>query len=73
MRGHTGGVLCLQVLSDYLYSGSTDTNIHCWNRIGNLVRVLNGHHASVIALTADLENNLLFSGSEDGTLTLFSF
>lgn len=62
--GHTNSVFALQLRENYLFSGSADTNIICWNPFnGDKLRTLTGHSDEVHTLL--LVDNLLYSGGSD--------
>lgn len=75
MKKHLAGVHCFIDSPDgqYVFSGSSDFLIAQWKvypvhdmNSNNLVRVFNGHTSYVRCLYA--ENEVLFSGSDDGTV-----
>eukprot|EP00965_Chrysotila_dentata_P120392 3981077-Pleurochrysis_carterae.AAC.1 len=65
--GHTGGVRCGLALGGWLWTGSDDHTIRCWDvESGGVVRVLEGHTRGVLALAA--ASSLLFSGGDDACI-----
>ena len=70
LRGHTGGVSCLTLHENKLYSGSWDKTIHIWNtETHEEIAILRGHTDRVQCLT--LHENKLYSGSGDKTIRIW--
>lgn len=62
--GHSNSVFALQLSGNYLFSGSADTSIICWNVLnGDKLRTFNGHIDEVHSLL--LVENFLYSGGSD--------
>ena len=65
--GHTSYVTCLYSYGTFIYSGSMDKTIMCWNaEDGQRLFVARGHEATVTCINVDDTN--MISGSADKTL-----
>ncbi|CAJ1342964.1 unnamed protein product, partial [Effrenium voratum] len=70
-EGHAGPVTCVLLAQGWLFSGSVDATVMCWNLQSHQVStILKGHTAAVWALAASPAQ--LFSGSQDGTIRQWS-
>ncbi|KAI0453378.1 WD40 repeat-like protein [Xylaria acuta] len=64
LEGHTDSVMCLQIHSKFLVTGSYDASIRLWNLgSGSLVQTILGHTAGIHALQFD--GSKIVSGSLD--------
>ena len=71
LEGHTGGVWCLTLYGNKLFSGSNDRTIRVWDADTHKhLATLEGHTGGVTCLT--LYGNKLFSGSRDGTIRVWN-
>ena len=43
LEGHAGGVYCLTIWNNHLYSGSYDNTIRVWDTNHECIAVLKGH------------------------------
>ena len=65
--GHTCFITCLYSYGTFIYSGSMDKTIMCWNADdGQRVFVARGHEATVTCISVD--DTKMISGSADKTL-----
>ncbi|KAL8465941.1 hypothetical protein ACS0TY_035155 [Phlomoides rotata] len=83
LQGHHFAVLCLEIVEDFILSGSEDATIRIWKREkGNSsshssVAVIDGHHGPVKCLAAAMEEResgkglLVYSASIDQTLKVW--
>ena len=70
LGGHTGGVTCLTVHDDLVWTGARDNTIRMWDAAGRLKGECLGHRGWVFCL-APL-NGLMWSGSGDHTIRLWT-
>lgn len=70
LEGHTGGVLDVCVLDNYIVSSSRDTTIRVWDMSGREVRRLVGHSGPVNALGS--HEDRVVSASGDATIKLWN-
>ncbi|KAI6246743.1 putative E3 ubiquitin ligase complex SCF subunit sconB [Erysiphe necator] len=71
-KGHSNGVMCLQLEDNILATGSYDLTIKIWNvDTGKCIRTLSGHTAGIRALQFD--NQKLISGSLDQTVRIWNW
>ncbi|POS84569.1 hypothetical protein EPUL_004075 [Erysiphe pulchra] len=71
-KGHSNGVMCLQLEDNILATGSYDLTIKIWNvDTGKCIRTLKGHTAGIRALQFD--NQKLISGSLDQTIRIWNW
>ncbi|KAJ9659115.1 hypothetical protein H2201_007517 [Coniosporium apollinis] len=71
-KGHTNGIMCLQLEDNILATGSYDSTIKIWDLdSGEEIRTLTGHTAGVRCLR--LEGCTLFSGSLDRTVKVWNW
>ncbi|RKF55032.1 putative E3 ubiquitin ligase complex SCF subunit sconB [Erysiphe neolycopersici] len=71
-KGHSNGVMCLQLEDNILATGSYDLTIKIWNvDTGKCIRTLKGHTAGIRALQFD--NQKLISGSLDQTVRIWNW
>lgn len=72
LRGHTNGVMCLQLDDNILATGSYDSTIKIWNiDSGECIQTLRGHTSGIRAIQFD--DNKLISGSLDQTLKVWNW
>lgn len=72
LRGHSNGVMCLQIEDNILATGSYDLKIKIWNvDSGECIRTLRGHTSGIRALQFD--NQKLISGSLDKTIRVWNW
>lgn len=72
LKGHSDGVMCLQIHDTFLVTGSYDASIRLWNLdAGILVRTFLGHSAGIRALQFD--GNKIVSGSLDKTIKIWNW
>jgi WD40 repeat protein len=74
LRGHSGFVWCLAVLSGgiILASGSNDGTIRLWNTLkGECLKVLTGHTRAVYCLEVLSDGITIVSGSMDNTIRVW--
>ena len=65
--GHTSFITCLYSYGTFIYSGSMDKTIMCWNADdGQRVFVARGHEATVTCISVD--DTKMITGSADKTL-----
>jgi WD40 repeat protein len=68
--GHIQTITCLLHDGKYLFSGSQDERILCWDTVERkLLRCLLGHESSIVALAS--EYSLLISSAADATMRLW--
>ena len=68
--GHTSYVTCVYSYGTFIYSGSMDKTIMCWNaEDGQRLFVARGHEATVTCINVDDTN--MISGSADKTLGIW--
>lgn len=71
-KGHSNGVVCLQLEDNILATGSYDLTIKIWDvDTGKCIRTLKGHTAGIRALQFD--NQKLISGSLDQTIRIWNW
>ena len=71
LRGHTGGVSCLTIHENKLYSGSEDNTIRIWDtETYELVATLEGHTNTVSCLT--IHENKLYSRGADSSIRIWN-
>ena len=71
LEGHTGGVNCLTVVGNKLYSGSWDDTIRVWDTDTHQhITTLQGHTGYVYCLA--VVGNKLCSGSFDRTIRVWT-
>ena len=71
-KGHTNGVMALQIYDNILATGSYDTTIKIWDlNTGKQLRTLHGHTDGVRCLQMD--DTKLISGSMDKTLKVWNW
>ena len=71
MEGHTGGVTCLTLYGNKLFSGSFDRTIRVWDADRHKhLATLAGHTNGVLCLT--LYGNKLFSAGWDRTIRVWN-
>ena len=69
--GHTSSVTCLHLFGKFIYSGSTDKTIMCWNmEAGSRSYVARGHEATVTCVS--VRDCRLVSGSADRTVGIWN-
>ena len=69
--GHTSYVTCLYSYGTFIYSGSMDKTIMCWNaEDGQRLYVARGHEATVTCINVDDTN--MISASADKTLIVWN-
>ncbi|KAK5045185.1 hypothetical protein LTR84_009518 [Exophiala bonariae] len=72
LKGHSNGVMALQLLDNFLATGSYDATIKIWNiETGEEVRTLRGHTMGIRCLQFD--ENKLISGSLDKSLKVWNW
>ena len=72
LKGHSNGVMALQMFDDFLATGSYDATIKIWNtNTGEELRTLRGHTMGVRCLQFD--ETKLISGSLDKTLKVWNW
>ncbi|EXJ82723.1 F-box and WD-40 domain-containing protein MET30 [Capronia epimyces CBS 606.96] len=72
LKGHSNGVMSLQVYDNILATGSYDATIKIWNLdTGEELRTLKGHAMGIRCLQFD--DNKLISGSLDKTLKVWNW
>jgi F-box and WD-40 domain protein MET30 len=72
LRGHTNGVMALQLIDNILATGSYDSTIKIWDLdTGEVIRTLEGHTSGVRCLQFD--DSKLISGSLDKTLKVWNW
>ncbi|KAI9890168.1 MAG: hypothetical protein M1814_004450 [Vezdaea aestivalis] len=72
LRGHTNGVMCLQLNDSILATGSYDNTIKIWDiETGECIRTLEGHIRGIRSLQFD--DTKLVSGSMDQTLKIWNW
>lgn len=72
LKGHTNGVMCVQILDNILVTGSYDSTIKVWNiDTGEVLRTLTGHTMGIRCL--QLDDSKLISGSMDHTLKVWNW
>lgn len=80
LRGHTSAVLCLITAGSLVFSGSEDTGICVWRRLGRdhiCLSLLSGHTGPVKCLAAEKDDTsqettwILYSGSLDKSVKLW--
>ncbi|KIV92038.1 hypothetical protein PV10_06513 [Exophiala mesophila] len=72
LKGHSNGVMALQLLDNILATGSYDSTIKLWNiDTGEELRTLRGHTMGIRCLQFD--ENKLISGSLDKTLKVWNW
>jgi WD40 repeat protein len=70
--GHSGGVNCLFVQGQFLFSGSNDQSIIQWNiNQGTIVRRFAGHTGNVLGIAVSNDGKYLYSGGDDRTIRQF--
>lgn len=71
-KGHTNGVMCLQVEGNILATGSYDCTIKIWDiELGKEMKMLTGHSCGVRCLQFD--DSKLISGSLDKTIKIWNW
>lgn len=56
----------------HVLSGSEDAKVYVWDLVsGEIVKVLEGHTSAVTSLSQHPKNQMLLSGSADGTIKLW--
>lgn len=87
LRGHSKSILCLALLSDFVFSGSADKTIRIWRGVHgdySCLAVLEGHNGPVKCLTATIDrcnnspsseesNFIVYSGSLDCDIKVWKF
>ncbi|KAJ3225985.1 hypothetical protein HK099_005810 [Clydaea vesicula] len=69
-KGHVGGVECLQVANNHIFSGSYDKTIRIFCIASEeCIQVLSGHTDGIYCLK--VFNNFLFSGSGDKSIRVW--
>lgn len=72
LKGHTNGVMALQILDNILATGSYDATIKIWDLdTGEEIRTLRGHQMGIRCLQFD--ETKLISGSLDKTLKIWNW
>lgn len=74
LTGHTSGVTCLCMSQDgsNIISGSKDMTVKVWGTMnGKLIFTLKGHTRSVTSVCMSI-NGSIISGSEDGTIKIWT-
>jgi len=68
LRGHTHSVASVTYGPDGLVTGSWDKTIRLWNDSGNEIKIFKGHDGWVGSVACSPYDQLLASGSDDGTV-----
>lgn len=72
LKGHTNGIMAVQMLDNVLATGSYDNTIKIWDLdTGSETRTLSGHTLGIRCLQFDEKK--LISGSMDGTLRVWNW
>ena len=71
LEGHTSNVTCLNLVDEYIWSGSFDTNILIWNPKTRLcVGEVSGEHKGKITAIAQ-SGDTVWTSSEDNMLCIW--
>lgn len=73
LEGHSHSILSIVVHDSKVYTGSKDRTIRIWDQIsGQQLQILYGHKTGVNHLMISQEQNLLISGSWDGSIIFWN-
>ena len=73
LEGHTGAITALTINKQcerFLYSGSTDNTVRVW-AIDRCIQIITIPHGRITCLEYSSFHDALFSGSKDGTLSIW--
>ena len=71
IKGHTSTITCVDISHSFVFSGSLDKNIICWNMTTGKLHFIGRGHESTITCIRWSEENILISGSLDKTLIIW--